>query len=164
MFLYVLCLCMVTSADAALWRKENIQEMQRIKYCFNEERSQHISKLFHVDSADQERREAIAMDVLARLVKSGTPFCQAYQLMLEGVTRQVEKHVRDSSNEEHARWQETLSHVHQHTAETRITCSTLQSEDTGPLSAVSHCLSKVLQKTVKALIVAQYADEENAVL
>ncbi len=150
--LFVLVLLLL-STRAALWREENIREMQTVKQCLSPQQANLITTLFPGNSPEYEKREAMALDTLARLIKNGSPFCRAYSLMVQSATQHLDSRVRVQQ----ALWQESRDQFVARGVQLRGECGFTAAEDSGPLSRMNHCIARVLQHSVKALIKAQYA-------
>lgn len=157
--LFVVFTACVKSED--LWRAENIREMRKLKECFSGEHAALISGFFPLLSFEREKREAIALDALGRLVKSGTPFCHAFRVtVLEKGKQKIENKLYHSTKLHEPRWRATLERFNEHVEENRNRCETLPVEDTGSMSTIRRCLTSVFHATEVAKIKAQFHLEE----
>lgn len=149
---------MATIVNCALWKKENIHEIRTMKSCLDVRHAHLVNKLFPVASVDREQREAIALDYLGRLIKSGTPVCDALAKMSVRAEQVIERKSKEASAEDQGRWRHTLEAFKKHSEETRTQCTYLGNE--GPLSAMNRCLTVVYHRATLSLVVSQYKEEE----
>lgn len=161
--LLIACLSLFTASNATLWHKENVAEMQRLKYCFNKEQVSIITSLFPIASPESEKREAVAMNTLGRLVKNGRSFCAALTLTIDSTTLLLQQRLANALVNERIMWNATLDHFVVKSGHARTHCSFLSTKNSEILSPVNKCIDRVLVKSVKALIKKQYQDEENGI-
>lgn len=154
----VCALLLVTCNNAALWKEENVREIRKMKACLHSEHATLINRLFPVASVDREQREAIALDHIGRLIKSGTPFCDAFAKMVVRAEYFIERRLSEAASQDRHRWRQTLDMFKQRAVETRSDC--VYKVDDGPLSTMNACISKVYQRATMALIASQYKEEE----
>lgn len=149
---------LTTIVNCAMWKKENIQEIRTMKSCLDVRHANLVNKLFPVASVDREQREAIALDYAGRLIKSGTPVCDALAKMTVRAEQLIERKYNEASPQDQPRWRHTLDSFKKHSEETRTQCDYLGNE--GPLSAMNRCLTSVYHRATVSLVVSQYREEE----
>jgi len=172
--LFLLLLAVTT--ECTLWRQGNIRDMRMLRECFHHDHAEQIAYLFPGASRERDRREAKALDFLARLLQSGTTFCDAYDQMTTSALHLIEHELALSTRngESHAKthWEHTLRQFKQRKEETQPGCriverqmSTQEKERyVGILSPLNKCISRVQLSAAKSLIKDQYRDEEQAFL
>lgn len=153
----LLLLLMVNMVYSVMWLKENIAANAQIKKCLHEEHANLITLLFPSDTLEYEEREAIALDYLARLLKTGgMRFCEALDVVLTSTTQQLKR--RSDAN---TSWQSTFDRYQQNCRESLTQCAARQIEEyTGVRSECIKCIDKTMRDTAYALIRAQFFDEE----
>lgn len=156
--LATVCLLLLVTSNAALWKQENTEEIRKMKACLQPQYASLITRLFPVASVDREQREAIALDHLGRLIKSGTPFCDAFAKMVVRAEHFIERRHSEAASQDQYRWSQTLEMFKQRAIETRSRCEHTPTE--GPLSLGHACISRVYQRASMSLIASQYREEE----
>lgn len=142
--------------NCAMWKKENIQEIRTMKSCLDTRHANLVNKLFPVASVDREQREAIALDYMGRLIKSGTPVCNALAKMMVRAEQLIERKYNGASSQDQPRWRHTLESFKKQSGETQ--CDYLGNE--GPLSIMNRCLTGVYHRATVSLVTSQYREEE----
>ena len=165
----MILLLLILGVHSTLWRQGNVREMRLLRECFHREHAEQIAYLFPGASMERDRREAKALDYLARLLKASTPFCDAYDQMTTAALHQIE-HELSLSTSGHARtqWEDTLRQFKSRREETASGCRIVEAEMSsheklkyrGVLSELNQCISRVQLNAAKALIRDQYREEE----
>ena len=154
--IHLFFIVVVVVVNCAMWKKENIQEIRTMKSCLGTRHANLVNKLFPVASVDREQREAIALDYVGRLIKSGTPVCDALAKMIVRAEQLIERKYNEASSQDQPRWRHTLESFKKQSGETQ--CDYLGNE--GPLSAMNRCLTGVYHRATVSLVTSQYREEE----
>lgn len=147
---------LITLVHGALWHSESIRANARLKHCFLNKHAHLVSALFPPNSLEREEREAETLDYLARLIKTGgTHFCNAFHNTLESATHTLKRRAELNST-----WQETLEQFERDGQESLGKCDDETHEYRDVRSKRIKCIDKTMRQATYALIVAQYADDE----
>ena len=155
---FLLFICHQT--ESALWIEANIKEIVGIKKCLHREHLALIERLFDITTLEANKREAIALDHLGRLLKGGASFCEAYAKMLENSRHYLKGKMLYNATE----WQETWDHFERESTATREECGRLNrylpEGYTGVFSPLVRCIDNAHRNAALSLIRHQFAEEE----
>ena len=147
---------LIALVHGALWHKESIRVNARLKHCFHTQHARLVSSLFPTDSLEREEREAVVLDYLARLIKTGgTHFCHSFHNALISATHTLKRRAELNTT-----WQPTLEQFERDGQESLGKCVDETHEYRDVRSKRIKCIDKTMRETTYALIVAQYADDE----
>jgi hypothetical protein len=154
--LLVNLLFLSTLVHGALWQKESIRANARLKQCFRHEHASLVNALFPPNSLEQEEREAVTLDYLARLIKTGgTHFCDSFQNAVISATHTLRRRAELNTT-----WQTTLEQFERDGLACFSKCIDATHEYRDVRSKRIKCIDKTMRQTIYALIIAQYADDE----
>lgn len=148
---------LLSLVHGAMWRDENIRATLRLKHCFSRERASLIETLFPPRSLERAKREAIALDHLARLIKTGVHFCDALRDTVKNAHHHLKGRLLTNSS-----WQETLTHFEEKKEQSLARCDAMNQHGDVRSKSVK-CIDRVMRESIYALIVAQYAEDEQGV-
>lgn len=155
-----------------MWRDTSIREMRILRECFHRDHAEQIAYLFPGASYERDKREARALDFLARLLGSGTPYCDAYDQMtskaLSFIENEQANSVTSGDSFAQSQWGHTLRQFKQRKEETQPGCQAVEkgmsteekAKYSGILSPLNKCISRIQLLSAKALIKDQHKAEE----
>jgi hypothetical protein len=152
-------LLFIVIVRGVLLRDSNIKAIGMMKECFSKEQAQLITAIFPSTSLEGEKREAMALYRLARLMKASMSFCKALDKALQRVNSYMQKQQYDANATWRAMWKSAGEDFERRMNKRQAECHPINMH-IGLLSQEYRCLEEKRQIAAMALTVEQYQEEE----
>lgn len=163
MFVLVSFLFWCSCVNGEVWQKaEDVLHTDKMKECFYYEHAALVRALFPSRSMEREKREAIVIDYLARLILKGeSRFCDSLYATLVSATYYLERRADFNTT-----WQTTLEQFKQNSERSLDQCISLRSHFLDYIDMQSErvrCMNETLYDTKYASMIAHYVNNERGV-